>query len=84
MDRKGGQYIDTKDFAARVSQELKAVKKDNDFIYHDVVPTVDKLTKPGTAQIAKPIELSTPFSTESVGKIWDLKYTRVYSQLLFF
>nr|CCF17539.1 ALG-2 interacting protein X/1 [Paracentrotus lividus] len=66
VERKGGQAIDTKDFAARVGQELKAVRKDNDFIYHDVVPSRDKLTKPGTAQIAKLLELSTPFSTDSV------------------
>ncbi|XP_011665500.1 programmed cell death 6-interacting protein isoform X2 [Strongylocentrotus purpuratus] len=65
VERKGGQYIDTKDFAARVSQELKAVKKDNDFIYHDIVPSVDQLSRPGTAQIAKLVDFSTPLSTES-------------------
>ncbi|XP_041459788.1 programmed cell death 6-interacting protein-like isoform X1 [Lytechinus variegatus] len=65
VERKGGQSIDTKDFAARVNQELKAVKKDNDFIYHDVVPSVAQLSKPGTAQIAKPTEFSTPLSPES-------------------
>ncbi|XP_030856163.1 programmed cell death 6-interacting protein isoform X2 [Strongylocentrotus purpuratus] len=65
VERKGGQYIDTKDFAARVSQELKAVKKDNDFIYHDIVPSVDQLSRPGTAQLAKFRGISTPLSTES-------------------
>ncbi|XP_071493136.1 programmed cell death 6-interacting protein-like [Diadema antillarum] len=66
VERKGGQTIDVKDFAKRIAQELVAVKKDNDFIYHDVVPSLEKLPKTGTAPIAKLTELSLPMSSGSV------------------
>ena len=69
VDRKGGQQLDLREFTTRVGHELAAVKKDNDYIYHDVVPSLDKLTKPGTAQLAKLIEFTSPLSTGSIGMI---------------
>ena len=44
----------------KVQRALAAAKKDNDFIYHDIVPEVANLNPIGSAAIAKPLEIPKP------------------------
>ncbi|XP_074652220.1 programmed cell death 6-interacting protein-like isoform X2 [Tubulanus polymorphus] len=51
------KFTDDKD---RMNRQLQTVKKDNDFIYHDIVPGVKTLSPIGKAPIAKPLPLTAP------------------------
>lgn len=53
------------DYAGRAQRNLVESKKDNDFIYNEVVPDVKTLAAPGKALLAKPTALPAAFGTDS-------------------
>ncbi|XP_071789061.1 programmed cell death 6-interacting protein-like isoform X4 [Asterias amurensis] len=57
---RGGQHINFKSTTEKVQRALAAAKKDNDFIYHDIVPEIANLKSIGSAAIAKPLEIPSP------------------------
>ena len=62
-----------KDILGKVKRALEAAKKDNDFIYHDVVPKVEALSSIGSAVLAKPGEIARPMNPKFQGMfVWLL------------
>ncbi|XP_022084899.1 programmed cell death 6-interacting protein-like isoform X2 [Acanthaster planci] len=59
---RGGQHVNFKSTTEKVQRALAAAKKDNDFIYHDVIPDVSNLKPIGSAVIAKPLEIPKPMN----------------------
>ena len=57
---RGGQHVNFKSTTEKVQRALAAAKKDNDFIYHDIVPEIANLKSIGSAPIAKPLEIPSP------------------------
>lgn len=60
------------EFAARASRNLAESKKDNDFIYNEIIPDVKTLENPGKAQLAKALPFTTPLSPNSKDLFADL------------
>lgn len=53
------------EYAARAQRNLTETKKDNDFIYNEIIPDVKSLESPGKALLAKALPLSAPLSPNS-------------------
>lgn len=51
------------EYAGRAQRNLVESKKDNDFIYNEVIPDVKTLTPPGKALLAKPTTLQATLSS---------------------
>ena len=66
--RAGGEFLHTRE-KSRIGEALKSAKKDNDFIYHAIVPDVKSLPAIGKAVVAKPIPLAAPMSSRFTGKL---------------
>ncbi len=64
--RSGGEFLHSRE-KARVAEALKSAKKDNDFIYHAIVPDVKSLPAIGKAVVAKPIPVAAPMSSKFLG-----------------
>ena len=47
----------------RIKRTLRESEKDNEFIYHELVPSLDNLAATGRAALAKPLPLSKPASS---------------------
>lgn len=60
------------EFASRASRHLAESKKDNDFIYNEIIPDVKTLENPGKAQLAKALPFTTPLSPNSKDLFADL------------
>lgn len=54
--------FNSRDLQPAVQRDCQAVKKDNDFIYNDRVPSVSSLDAILKATIAKPVRLAGPAS----------------------
>uniref|UniRef100_A0A182NM28 BRO1 domain-containing protein n=1 Tax=Anopheles dirus TaxID=7168 RepID=A0A182NM28_9DIPT len=52
------------EYANRAQKSLADAKKDNDFIYNEIIPDVNNLPGPGKAQLAKVLPLATPMSED--------------------
>ncbi|XP_052245099.1 LOW QUALITY PROTEIN: programmed cell death 6-interacting protein-like [Dreissena polymorpha] len=63
---RGGLSFNFKNEQARIQRELEAAQKDNDFIYHDIIPDVKSLPILGKTAVAKPLPLPERFSTSFV------------------
>lgn len=50
------------EYAARAQRNLTEAKKDNDFIYNEIIPDIKNLQSPGKALLAKALPLTTPLS----------------------
>ena len=61
-DRHGEQMFNSRDLQPAVQRDYQAVKKDNDFIYNDRIPSPSSLDTIPKATIAKPIRLAVPAS----------------------
>ena len=61
-DRHGEHMFSSRDLQPAVQRDYQAVKKDNDFIYNDRVPSASSLDAIPKATIAKPIRLAGPAS----------------------
>ena len=66
---KPGLY---EEFATRAQRHLTESKKDNDFIYNEIIPDVKTLEGPGKAQLAKALPFTTPLSPNSKDLFADL------------
>lgn len=60
------------EFAARAQRNLTESKKDNDFIYNEIIPDVKSLEGPGKAQVAKAVAPTSPLSPNSKDLFADL------------
>ncbi|XP_031617798.1 programmed cell death 6-interacting protein [Contarinia nasturtii] len=60
------------EFASRAQRHLTESKKDNDFIYNEIIPDVKTLEGPGKAQLAKASAFTTPLSPNSKDLFADL------------
>ncbi|KAM5233381.1 programmed cell death 6-interacting protein isoform 2-T2 [Hipposideros larvatus] len=56
------EYVNVKDFSDKINRALTAVKKDNDFIYHDRVPDLKDLDPIGKATLVKSTPVNVPIS----------------------
>ena len=65
---RGGLQFSFKNEQAKIQRELEAAQKDNDFIYHDIIPDVKTLPVLGKLAVAKPLPLPEKFSTNFIGK----------------
>ncbi len=65
-NRAGGEFLHARE-KSRIADALKSAKKDNDFIYHAIVPDVKSLPAIGKAVVAKPLPLSAPMSSKFTG-----------------
>lgn len=61
-DRHGENMYSSRDLQPMVQRDLQAVKKDNDFIYNDRVPSHASLDPIPKATVAKPTRLPGPAS----------------------
>ncbi|XP_050073837.1 programmed cell death 6-interacting protein [Anopheles maculipalpis] len=52
------------EYAQRAQKSLADAKKDNDFIYNEIIPDVNNLPSPGKAQLAKVLPMATHLSEE--------------------
>uniref|UniRef100_A0A1L8DJF9 Putative programmed cell death protein n=1 Tax=Nyssomyia neivai TaxID=330878 RepID=A0A1L8DJF9_9DIPT len=57
---RSGKSTMFQEYADRAQRNLVESKKDNDFIYNEIIPDVKALESPGRAQLAKPISLASP------------------------
>ncbi len=65
--RSGGEFLHGRD-KGRIQEALRSAKKDNDFIYHAIVPDVKSLPAIGKAVVAKPIAVASgPMSSKFTG-----------------
>lgn len=53
------------EFATKAQRNLTESKKDNDFIYNEIIPDVKTLESPGKAQLAKALPFTSPLSSSS-------------------
>lgn len=60
------------EFANRAARNLAETKKDNDFIYNEIIPDIKSLESPGKAQLAKALPFTTPLSPNSKDLFADL------------
>lgn len=60
------------EFASRAQRNLTESKKDNDFIYNEIIPDVKSLEAPGKALLAKALPLTAPLSPNSKDLFSDL------------
>lgn len=60
------------EFATRAQRSLTDAKKENDFIYNEIIPDVKILSGPGKAQLAKALPLNLPLSQNSKDLFADL------------
>ena len=76
--RSGGEFLHQRE-KVRVADALKSAKKDNDFIYHAIVPDVKSLPAIGKAVVAKPIPIAGPMSSKFTGKLLTIKSTKTWN-----
>lgn len=50
------------EYATRAQRNLTEAKKDNDFIYNEMIPDINSLPGPGKAQLAKYLPIASPMS----------------------
>lgn len=60
------------EYAQRAQRNLAETKKDNDFIYNEIIPDVKTLESPGKAQLAKALPLTTPLGQNNKDLFADL------------
>lgn len=60
------------EYANRAQRNLTESKKDNDFIYNEMIPDVKSLTPPGKAQLAKAANVASPMSQNFKDLFTDL------------
>lgn len=60
------------EYASRAQRNLTEAKKDNDFIYNEIIPDVKTLDSPGKAQLAKALPLTSPLGTSTKDLFADL------------
>lgn len=60
------------EYAQRAQRHLTEAKKDNDFIYNEIIPDAKTLEAPGKAQLAKALPLTLPLGTNSKDLFEDL------------
>jgi programmed cell death 6-interacting protein len=65
---KAGQAFKFNNEDQAMNSALVAAEKDNNYIYHDKIPEFKSLTPVGKAVIAKPLQLSTPMSSDFRGE----------------
>lgn len=53
------------EYASRAQRNLTEAKKDNDFIYNELVPDVKTLESPGKALLAKALPVASPMGTNA-------------------
>lgn len=58
-----GNIIFFEEYLSKANKNLSEAKKDNDFIYNEVIPDINALPGPGKAQLAKNLPLSSVMST---------------------
>ncbi|XP_052804277.1 programmed cell death 6-interacting protein-like isoform X2 [Mya arenaria] len=63
---RGGMNFNFKNEQAKIQRELDAAQKDNDFIYHDIIPDVKTLPGLGRAAVSKPLPVPSKFSSSFV------------------
>ena len=68
--RAGGEFLHQRE-KMRVADALKSAKKDNDFIYHAIVPDIKSLPTTGKAVVAKPIPIAVPMSSKFTGMLFN-------------
>lgn len=69
---RSGKPALLEDFANKAKRNLVEAKKDNDFIYNELVPDVKSLDGPGKAQLAKALPLVQPLSVNFKDLFEDL------------
>lgn len=60
------------EYADKAQRNLTESKKDNDFIYNEIIPDVKTLESPGKAQLAKPLPLAAKLSSNHKDLFGDL------------
>lgn len=60
------------EFEIKAKRNLAESKKDNDFIYNEIIPDVKSLSSPGKAPIAKAIPITSPMSSNFKDLFADL------------
>ncbi|KAJ7384190.1 Rhophilin, Rho GTPase binding protein [Desmophyllum pertusum] len=73
--------VDCKTWQGRIQREAAALKKDNEFIYHERTPDIDSLTVIGRAALAKSLPPSKPASTRFVDLFTKLVPMAVHNAL---
>lgn len=66
---RGGLQFSFKHEQGKILRELEAAQKDNDFIYHDIIPDVKSLPALGKTAVAKPLPVPEKFSANFIGKM---------------
>ncbi|XP_058457648.1 programmed cell death 6-interacting protein [Malaya genurostris] len=59
---RSGKFIFLEEYLNRVMRNLNEAKKDNDFIYNEIIPDINLLPGPGKAQLAKMLPLPSTIS----------------------
>lgn len=59
---RSGKSTLMEEYASRAQRNLVEAKKDNDFIYNEIIPDFKSLESPGKALLARPINLATRLS----------------------
>lgn len=67
---RAGGTINMEKMITKIKIAYEAVKKDNDFIYHEPIPDVATLTAIGKAALAKSLPIASPMSTKFTGMLF--------------
>lgn len=64
QSRSGKPHL-FEEYAARAQRNLTESKKDNDFIYNEIIPDIKSLESPGKALLAKALPLTLPLGSNT-------------------